>query len=288
MTYRIDHSVGQPWRAKGSLLVRRAGMLLWLCCLGFIVTGCASLPRRVPLPESDAAQVRKEFKAILNDQRQCPAAFDSDVTVTVDNLLWSGTLSGYLRAMAPAFLRFEGINPLGLTEAILAVDGENFTYLSVRDQQAYLGPLNADLLDRYAPNGLATSMSYYWLLGRIPPGPLGIGEVGRDPEGQGYWLDLRNVETGKRSMILFAPDQHLIKRHLVLNGDDAIAVDLTYDYQQSDASSDCQLPVKISIQGRRGHGRLTLGFNKRYPTPPLDPIPFSVTPPSEYKRTVVQ
>lgn len=279
MTYCLGFSAGIRWR--------RVGILLGLCCLGAIVSGCAALPRRIPLPDTDAAQVRKEFKAILNDQRQCPAAFDSDITVTIDNLLWSGTISGYLRAMAPAFLRFEGINPLGLTEAILAVDGENFTYVSVRDQQAYVGPLKADLLDRYAPDGLATSMSYYWLLGRIPPGALGIGDVGRDPDDRGYWLDLRNVETGKRSMILFAPDQQLIKRHLVLNGNDAIAVDLTYDYQGSDVSSDCQLPAKITIQGR-GNGRLTLGFTKRYPTPSLDSIPFFVTPPPDYKRIVVQ
>lgn len=287
MIYCIDRNVSQFSIIQRWMLRYRVGLFAGLCCLMFIVSGCATLPKRVPLAEIDASQVRKEFKEMLKDQGQCPAAIDSDVTVTVENLLWSGSLSGYLRAMAPAFIRFEGINPLGLTEAILAVDGENFTYLSVRDQQAYSGPLTAELLGRYAPDGLTTAMSYYWLLGRVPPGALGIGEVGRDPDGQGYWLDLRYAETGKRSMILFAPDQQLIKRHLALNGNDAIAVDLTYGYQQSEIPSACQLPSKISIQGR-GNGLLNLSFTKRYPTPPLDRTPFSVTPPSDYKRIVVQ
>ncbi|MBA3014522.1 MAG: hypothetical protein KKD63_00795 [Proteobacteria bacterium] len=288
MRYRSGgNNVGHHGHVGGWLSLGRVRRFVGLCCLVFIVTGCATLPKRAPLSDSDAVDVRKKFKVMLNDQRQCPASFDSDVVVTINNLVWSGTISGYLKAMAPAFIRFEGINPLGLTEAILAVDGENFTYVSVRDQQAYVGPLNADLLNRYAPEGLATAMSYYWLLGRIPPGALGIGEVGRDQEGLGYWLDLRYVEGGNRSMILYSPEQQLIKRHLVLNGNGGIAVDLSYDYQGSEKAADCQLPVKIIIQGR-GSGSLTLGFTKRYPTPSLDPSPFSVTPPSDYKRTVVQ
>lgn len=287
MTYCRVRKVIRPWCVRVWLPLRRTALSAGLCCLAAIASGCAALPRTLPLPDNDAIQVRQEFKTMLNDQGRCPAAFDSDVTVTVDNLLRSGTLSGYLRAMAPAFVRFEGINPLGLTEAILAVDGENFTYLSVRDQQAYRGPLKAELLDRYAPDGLAAAMSYYWLLGRVPPGSLRIGEVGRDPDGQGYWLDLRYAETGKRSMILFALEPRLIKRHLVLNGNDAVSVDLGYEYPRDEAPSDCRLPAKITIQGR-GKGRLNIGFTKRYPTPPLDRSPFSVTPPPDYKKTEVQ
>jgi len=285
MTYRTpDRQQLQPGR--GWLLVRRAGFLVVSCCLAAIVAGCAALPRTLPLPDDDASQVRRQFKTMLDEQGRCPAAIDSDVTATIDNLLWTGTLSGYLRAMAPAFVRFEGVNPLGLTEAILAVDGENFTYVSVRNQHAYLGPLKAELLDRYAPDGLATAMSYYWLLGRVPPGSLGIGEVGRDPDGQGYWVDLRYSESGKHSMILYAPEQRLIKRHLVLNGHDAISVDLDYEYPQA-ATTDCQLPSRIIIQGR-GNGRINLAFTKRYPTPSLDKRPFFVIPPPDYKKTEVQ
>lgn len=262
-----------------------------------MTAGCATLPKSIPVRESEAVKVREEFKVMLRDQRQCPQALDADVSVSVKNLWWTGTLSGYLRAMAPAYLRFEGVNPLGLTEAIFAVDGERFTFLSVRNQQSYSGPLTAEMIARYAPDGLATSQSYYWLLGRIPPGSLGLGEVGLDQGGQpGYWLDLRATSTGSRSMILFDPEGHLVKRHLLLTDRDAVGVDLAYEYppqggtEQSPPASPeagCPLPSRITITSP-GSGLMNLGFTKRYPTPALDPTPFRITPPAEYKRTEVQ
>jgi hypothetical protein len=290
-----------------------------LGCL-LVVSGCATLPKSLPVQDSVADSTRQEFKAMLHDQAQCPAAIDADVTVTVENLLWSGTLSGYLRAMAPDHLRFEGVNPFGLTEGILAVDGQSFTYLSVRDQQAYTGPLTAKELSRYAPDGLATYMSYYWLLGRIAPGSLGVGEVGLDQNGQGYWLDLYYAATGRQAKVLFNPDQHLVKRYLLLNDHGAITADLTYEYprptaagaeqsprpiparteksprptaagiEQNQSASPvvaCQLPSKITIS-RPGNGSISLGFNKRYPTPSLDSAQFKLTPPAGYKRIEVQ
>ncbi len=296
-------------------------------CGVLVIAGCATLPKPVPVQEGEADQVRREFTTMLNSQRQCPAALDADVTVTLDNLLWSGTVSGYLRAMAPASLRFEGVNPLGLTEAILAVDGERFTYLSVRNQQVYSGPLTAAVLSRYAPDGLATSMSYYWLLGRIQPGSLGIADVGLDGNDQGYWLELQYATTGKQVMILFDPKQHLVKRHLVLSTHRSIAAELAYEYsrpkpagteqsppqggteqsprpttagieqnppqggtEQSQAGSQaapCELPTRITIS-KPGNGIMTLAFTKRYPTPALDSTPFQITPPVEYTRTEVQ
>jgi len=268
------------------------------CCL-LSIAGCATLPKSVPIQEAEADHARQEFKTLLHEQQKCPAAVDADVSVTVDNALWSGTLSGYLRAMAPAYLRFEGVNPLGLTEALFAVDGEDFTYISVRNQVAYLGPLKAEKIARFAPQGLATSMNYYWLLGRIPTGSLGIGEVGLDPNGQGYWLDLHYAATGERAMILFDASQHLVKRHLMLSDSEAIAADFSYEYpgptpagtEQSQSAvsppDSCQLPAKITIK-KKGNGLITLSFTKRYPTPTLDTAPFRITPPDEYKRIVVQ
>ena len=283
---------------------------LFLCGALLAMAGCATLPKSLPVEEGVAEQVRQEFTVMLRDQQHCPSALDADVSVTVDNLMWSGTLTGYLRAMAPAYLRFEGVNPLGLTEAIFAVDGKNFTYLSVRDQQVYSGPLSADLLSRYTPDGLATAMNYSWLLGRIPPGQVGIGEVGLDENGQEYWLDLDYAGNDQRSRILFNPAAHLIKRHLVLSMREAIDADLVYEYPLSTtpAGSEqsthptkpeengppspaltvgCLLPERITMKSP-GNGFLGLGFNKRYPTPKLDSAPFRITPPAEYQRNVVQ
>ncbi len=257
---------------------------------GFLLlaAGCASLPTSVPIQETEADQVRQEFKALLQEQRKCPAAVDADVSVTVDNVLWSGTLSGYLRAMTPAYLRMEGVNPLGLTEAILAVDGENFMYLSVRNQEAYLGSLNAEKIASFAPEGLVIAMNYYWLLGRIPPGDLGIAGIGLDANGQGHWLDVHYAATDERAMVLFDARKHLVKRHLMLNASEAIAADLSYEYSPATTVVDtCQLPSRIMIT-KKGSGLITLNFTKRYPTPALDAAPFRITPPAEYKRIVIQ
>ena len=312
MTLNQNVSTGQQvaYKLTTRSVTRQLSGVTVLCWL-LLSVGCATLPRPVPVQDGEADQVRREFRTMLNSQRQCPMALDADVTITVDNLLWSGTLSGYLRAMAPASLRFEGVNPLGLTEAILAVDGEHFTYLSVRNQQVYSGPLTASAISSYAPDGLATSMSYYWLLGRISPGTLGISDIGLDRDDQGYWLDLQYTATGKQAMILFDPKEHLVKRHVVLSAQDSIAVELAYEYsrprptpagteqsprptaagiEQNPAASlteTCQLPSRITIS-KPGNGRLNLAFTKRYPTPALDSAPFRIIPPTEYKRTIVQ
>lgn len=266
------------------------------------------MPKSLPIQAAEADHVRQEFKALLQEQRQCPAAIDADVSVTVDNAVWSGTLSGYLRAMAPAYLRFEGVNPLGLTEVLFAVDGTDFTYLSVRDQTVYLGPLKAEKIARLAPEGLATSMNYYWVLGRIPPGSLGIADIGLDENEQGHWLELRYAPSGERAMILFDAGQHLVKRHLVLSDKDAIVADFSYEYphprtpqggielhptaaatERSPSAASpadrCQLPEKMTIT-KKGNGLIALNFTKRYPTPALDTAPFRITPPEEYKRIV--
>lgn len=279
-------------------IFNRLLMVSLIGCL-LVIGGCATLPTPVPVRSDEAESVRQVFKTMLHDQSQCPAVIDADITVTVENLLWSGTLSGYLRAMAPDYLRFEGVNPLGLTEAILVVDGEMFSYLSVRDQQVYSGPLTAKVLSRYAPDGLATSMSYYWLMGRMAPGSIGVGEVGLDRDGQGYWLDLYYAATGRQTKILFNPERHLVNRYLLLNGHGAISADLSYEYSSSQPTTvgaeqgqslspvACQLPVKIIIF-RPGNGRMTLAFNKRYPTSSLDTAQFRLTPPPGYKRIEVQ
>lgn len=225
---------------------------------------------------------------MLQDQRKCPAVIDTDVSVTVDNTLWSGTVSGYLRAMAPAYLRFEGVNPLGLTEVLFAIDGKNFTYLSVRNQEVYLGPLKAEKIARVAPQGLAISMNYYWLLGRIPAGSFGISGIGLDAEEEGDWLNVHYASTDERAMILFDPRRRLVKRHLMLDDQESVAVDFSYGYTSPAAQAvPCQLPSTITIK-KKGKGLIKLDFTKRYPTPPQDTAPFRITPPDEYKRIVFQ
>jgi len=252
-----------------------------------LCSACATLPKTVAIGEGEARHVRQQFMAMLEEQRRCPAAVDADVSLSVDNALWRGTLSGSLRAQAPASLRFEGVNPLGLTEALLAVDGESFTYLSVRQQEAYLGPLQGERLTRFIPAGVALSMNYYWLLGRIPSGALGVGDIGQQTDGSGYWLDVRYTSTDERAMILFDPRQHQVNRHLLLTGAEDIAVDFTYAYPSPSSPAEvCPLPAQMTIS-QKGNGLITLSFTKRYPTPSLDAAPFQITPPADYKRIIL-
>ena len=119
--------MANDWKASLVIL----GLFLFL-------TGCATLPGGKPVPDMEAAGVRADFYD-MQSRQNCPAGIDADVAVTFYGLLSSGSINGYLMTFPPANLRFEAVNPMGLTENILTTDGRNFSYLLIRQQVAYSG-----------------------------------------------------------------------------------------------------------------------------------------------------
>ncbi len=110
------------------------------------LAGCATLPKSIPVPESEADQVAAAYNNLLVGQKDCWEVIDADASVVLSNLISKGTIKGYFQAMAPKYIRFEVLNPLGLVEALLVTDGTDFDYLAAREQKAYRGGLDADKL----------------------------------------------------------------------------------------------------------------------------------------------
>ncbi|MDH3360575.1 MAG: DUF4292 domain-containing protein [Desulfobulbaceae bacterium] len=201
--------------------------------------------------------VAKEYEQLRQRQDACHCCIDVAVAVTLKGLLHSGTVSGYLQAMSPAFLRFTGLNPLGQPLMILVSDGDFFQYLAVDRGTGYTGNVKADTFVKYAPAGFRPPESFYWLTGRLPSGAEVVEVAGRalDPE-KGYWIVVQAGEQRRR--LLFDPDKGVILRHQVLDGDGDDIFDARYEDFRAAGEKGCILPGRITVTTRQHSGTLQI------------------------------
>ncbi len=244
----------------GMKRLQRAGVsTAWLtvvCGLLCILAGCASLPRTVDLAGAKRAEVVAAFAQLQARQSQCHCCIDVAASVTLTGLLHSGTVSGYLQAMSPAFLRFVGLNPLGQPLLILVSDGNRFRYLAVAQGKSYGGKVAAETFVKYAPAGFRPHESFYWLSGRLPVGPVVVEEVGRALDTGGYWLTVR--VGSERRRLLFDPSLGVIRRHQVLDDDGDDVFDTMYEDYRAVGKDDCLLPGRITVTTRQHRGTLVI------------------------------
>lgn len=241
------------------------GLVIFLLFSG----GCATLPATRPLAELQQQQAVALFRETMAHQQDCPCCLDAQVRLSLKSLVQNGTISGFVQAKAPSFLKFTGLNPLGQPMMFLATDGTFFRYVAVPEAKGYEGLVTAAAFKKYAPQGFDPAHGFYWLAGRLAPEKLRIFSVAQDPEGHGLWLELAyaaDVSEGKalRRHVLFDPAQQVIRRHLVADSDGRIMVDVRYDdyTQASEGGSDnCRLPGLISIHANHNGAlmELTLG-----------------------------
>ena len=231
--------------------------------------GCATLPTTRPLAELQQQQAEALFRETMARQQDCPCCLDAQVRLSLKSLVQNGTISGFVQAKAPSFLKFTGLNPLGQPMMFLATDGTFFRYVAVPEAKGYEGLVTAAAFRKYAPQGFDPAYGFYWLAGRLAPEKLRIFSVAQDPEGQGFWLELAyaadaSVGKGLRRHVLFDPTEKIIRRHLVADPDDRIMVDVRYDdYTQvpEGGSDNCLLPglVRIHANNNGAVMELTLG-----------------------------
>ena len=223
--------------------------------------GCATLPATRPLAELQQQQAVTLFRETMAHQGACPCCIDAQVRVSLKSFVQNGTISGFLQAKAPSFLKFTGLNPLGQPMMFLTTDGGSFRYIAVPEAKGYEGPVTAAAFKKYAPPGFDPGRGFYWLAGRLAPEKLRIFSVAADPEGHGFWLELAyaadtSLEEGAfRRHVLFDPVEKLIRRHMVTDQDGRIMVDVRYDDYApvSDGAPDsCRLPGLISIHANNG------------------------------------
>ena len=250
---------------RGLLCVVLGGGALLL----LVGSGCATLPATQPLGEMQQQQAVAQFREAMAHQQECSYCLAAHVRLSSKSLVQNGTISGFLQAKAPSYLKFTGLNPLAQPMMFLATDGSFFRYVVVPEGKGYEGLVSAAAFKKYAPQGFDPAHGFYWLAGRLAPEKLRIFSVAQDPEGQGVWLELAyDVESsgGKplRRHVLFDPAQQVIRRHLVAGPDGRIMVDVWYDDYASASEGgpdNCKLPGRIRIHANHNGAvmELTLG-----------------------------
>jgi hypothetical protein len=280
----------------GMMTEQRARYGLLLVC-AFFLSGCAALPVGRLVPDHEAARVLNDFQRWRISQQQCPAGIDAEATVTFYGLLSSASINGYLFAFAPAYLRFEGVNPLGLTENIFTTNGHNYSYLLIRRQAAYTGLMNSDRVREYITPRQAASISS-WLLGRLPTDSHAAAAVRRNNDGD-YWLTLAVHDTagaagGGAARVLFSPDRNnggiskpaRLRAYVTRAGGAHGPLALVYHYPDTSAktTANCAIPdlVSASLGSRRV---MSLAIRDPYPLAHLAAKQFSVRIPPNFART---
>lgn len=276
----------------GILRALSGGLAIFLLLTG----GCATLPATRPLAELQQQQAEALFREAMARQQDCPCCLDAQVRLSVKSLVQKGTISGFVQAKEPSFLKFIGLNPLGQPLLFLATDGTFFRYVAVPEAKGYEGLVTAAAFKKYAPQGFDPEHGFYWLAGRLAPEKLRIFSVAQDPEGQGIWLELAyavDVFEGKalRRHVLFDPVKQVIRQHLVADLDGQIMVDVRYDdyTKASEGGSDnCQLPGVIRIHANHNGALMELTLGDWLPDASFSAGDFRVDLPPDFALVPVQ
>ncbi|NTV13821.1 MAG: hypothetical protein HGA96_07845 [Desulfobulbaceae bacterium] len=267
---------GDRWWTLRAALVVGAVLLL---------SGCAYRPLLRPLVAGEAAVGRQAFRQLVGGQGICARAVDAEVTVTLDVPWQSGTIAGYLQLLAPGYLKFIGVNPLGQPLLVLGSDGVACRYVLPAERKMYEGRLAEATVSRYLPPGLDLTRSYYWLIGRLRPGQVDIREVAGEPGGAGLWVQFRYAGEEQSELVLFDPRRLCLLRHLLLDKDGRTVLEVSYD---SYAAGDCPLPGQVIIQGDNRLGRLVLRLGNWLPADTMTAADFVVTAPSDFVRIKIK
>jgi hypothetical protein len=248
------------------------------------LSGCAGLPARLPMSETESATARESFKEMAGRQRLCETSVDAELIVTLESRFYRGTLNGYLQATAPSFVKLVGINPLGQPLAVLVSGGERFNYALLGEKLIYEGAVDSDAYRRYTPAGIDPAVTFYTLTGKLPPGEVRILSVSNDEHEGGVWLDLERNPGDSRSLVLFDPDRQVIRRYLKIAEDGGAALDITYgDY----GGGDCKLPGLLTAVSRDHAGKLTIRLSDWRTGFPSAPGDFELELPTDFKRVKV-
>jgi len=277
---------------RGLLPTLLGGVVLLLLLSG----GCATLPSTRPLAQLQQKQAEALFRETMARQKDCPCCLDAQVRLSLKSLVQNGTISGFLQAKAPSFLKFIGLNPLGQPMMFLATDGTFFRYVAVPQGKGYEGLVTAAAFKKYAPHGFDPAHGFYWLAGRLAPEELRIFSVAQDQEGPGFWLELAYAADasqgeGLRRHVLFDPTKQVILRHLVADTDGRIMVDVWYDdYAQVPVggSGNCLLPGLISIHANHNGAIMELVLGDWLPDASFTAGDFRVDLPSGFVLESVQ
>jgi hypothetical protein len=221
---------------------------------------------------------------MVGKQQQCKSSVDADLTVTLDSGFYSGTMTGYLQAKAPAFLKLVGVNPFGLPLLVLVSDGKHFDFALLEESLIYAGDVDSAAFQRFVPTGVDPGSSFYILTGKLAPGEVRIIAVSNDSEGRGAWLELEHIQNNIHSMVLFDPDQQLIRQYRQF--DEKGRMTLKIVYSDHDPES-CRLPALITITSSDHAGELVVRLSGWRTDASFSTADFALELPKRFKRVQV-
>jgi len=238
--------------------------LPWLIVLYMLamVSGCATLPRSMPLSDTESDHIRHRFLVAMEDQERCGSGIDADVTVTYNSFLQSGAATGYIQAKSPSSIKFIAENPFGQPLLALFSNGRRFILLSVMERLAYAGEVAGETFRKYAPPGFRPDESFYWLTGRLN-NTLMVHKVGRRKDGPEFWLEVTAKASDTRHLVLFDPTKEVILRHMMVDEHDRPVFDVSYDEYSSITQNDgniCRLPGLVTVSSGSHRARLEIRF----------------------------
>jgi hypothetical protein len=158
------------------------------------------------------------------------------------------------------------------------------------------------------PPGFEPDLFYFWLTGRLPPGEIQIREVMQSRDGEGFWLRLVPAGEGMESIILFNPENLVILRHVVRDGDGRELADIRYaDYRLLPASGTvataarpqgshdlaweqrlCRLPARITVTSSREEKTIDITLGSFLEEPHFTAADFQVDIPDNFQQLLVR
>ncbi len=262
----------------------RAAAVVSLLFLLVAAAGCARLPATVDIPARERVAVMARFQDMVAGQMACPCCIDAEATVSFLSIWQKGSLSGYLQAMTPSFVKFVGLNPFGQPLAVFVTDGAFFRFVSVPESREYSGKVAGTTYARYAPEGFLPEHGFYWLIGRLYPGEMKIVEVRHDEEKIGYWFSIK-YGNGTTSMVLFDDKEGVLRRHIVLDADEKRIFNVLYDDY---TSGKCPMPGKVTVTSLIHNSTMELRLQGWLPDASFTGEDFHYEAPPSFERVVVE
>jgi outer membrane lipoprotein-sorting protein len=290
-------------------------LLLFLVSASVLFSqGCArSILQTVPAAGDEIGEATTAFSRYQEMyQGHCGCCLDAEANAAVSVSGWfsnhTGKLSGYLQAMAPGYIKFVALNPLGQPVYILVTDGSEFKSLNVLERKAYLGSVYSETFKKFSPPGFEPEHSFYWLTGRLEPEELQVKAVRRDRELPAYWLQVRHAKSGNDSMVLFDPRELLVLRHVLLDEKGELLVDVKYEAYQSEAGKEyrhseddqagenhtapgegmCSVPGRIHVSSGSGAQDIEIALSSLLAGADFVPEDFSLEVPANFEHLFVK
>lgn len=262
------------------------------CVVLFLLSSCASLPGSINISSHEEKIVSDSFNAALARQRGCGSCLDANITVTFNSFLQSGTVSGYFQTKSPSSIKFVGENPFGQPIIIFTTDGKKFSYATVLEQKVYEGDVTSSAYKKYAPTGFKPDLGFYWFVGRmLPVQPMILG-VGRQKEGENYWIKLSGEQENVFNLVLYDSEKQVVRRHILVDDRNKALLDVRYNgfSKPTNAVGEniCMLPDNIVVKSSGHRASLEVHFRDWLEHAAFPDNDFELFSPSSFQKIKVK